>query len=74
MSSTKCHACGLVNFADRATCRRCDTELRPQGIEIPVAMRVEEGRGFWRWALWVFCVTATILISCYVSLIVRHQR
>lgn len=70
MSSTKCLACGVVNFATSATCRRCDAELPPGGFDLQgSAAPVETGRGFWRWVLWVFCVTATILISCYVSLI-----
>jgi hypothetical protein len=77
MSSTKCLACGVANFASSATCRRCGAELPPMelgaGSQSPVRSAqttpVDEGRGFWRWALWILCVTAAILISCYVSLI-----
>jgi len=79
MSSTKCHACGVANFASSATCRRCGAELPAidivPGLQSSISsartseIRGDEGRGFWRWALWVCAVTATILISCYMSLI-----
>jgi hypothetical protein len=79
MSSTKCHACGVINFANSETCRRCGTELPPIDMvpglrsSVPGAQtssaRIDEGRGFGRWVLWIVGVTATILISCYASLI-----
>jgi len=77
MSSTKCLACGVVNFATSTTCRRCDAELPPidtvHGPQSSVlgahAAPIEKGRGFGSWVLWILCVTATILISSYVSLI-----
>lgn len=79
MSSTKCHACGVINFANSQTCRRCGTELPPIDV-VPgppssvqgarkAAPQIDEGRSFGRWVLWVLGVTATILISCYVSLL-----
>ena len=79
MSSTKCQACGVINFANSETCRRCGAELPP--IDMVPRPRssvasaqassalIDEGRGFGRWVLWIFGVTATILISCYVSLL-----
>jgi hypothetical protein len=79
MSSTKCHACGVINFANSETCRRCGTELPPidtvLGPQSTVtgahasAATIDDGRGFGSWVLWILGVTATILISCYVSLI-----
>ena len=79
MSSTKCHACGVINFANSETCRRCGTELPPIDMvpgprsSVPGAQTsaapIDEGRGFGRWVLWILGVTATILISCYVSLL-----
>ena len=79
MSSTKCHACGVINFANSETCRRCGTELPPidmvPGLQSsvpgaqPSAAPIDEGRGFGRWVLWILGVTATILIGCYVSLL-----
>jgi len=70
MSSTKCHACGVINFANSQTCRRCGTELQLAEIDVqPAAVPIAGGRGFGRWVLWIFSVTAIILISCYVSLL-----
>jgi hypothetical protein len=76
MSSTKCHACGVINFAHSQTCRRCGSELRietvagpPSSIPGAHAVAIQEGRGFGHWVLWSLGVTATILTSCYISLI-----
>jgi hypothetical protein len=74
MSSTKCLACGVVNFASSQTCRRCGEELPPAGFDLQAsAVPVDEGRSFGRWILWVLAVTTTILISCYASLIVSSE-
>jgi len=74
MSRTKCLACGVINFANSATCRRCDAELPPTGFDIRASSApIEHGRGFGRWVLWVLSVTATILVSCYLSLIVSSE-
>jgi hypothetical protein len=70
MSSTKCRACGVINFADSPACRRCGAELTLAAVDVQaVPVPREQGRGFWRWVLWISGVTATILICCYVSLL-----
>jgi len=74
MSSTKCHACGVINFAHSQTCRRCGSELRietvagpPSSIPGAHAVAIQEGRGFGHWVLWSLGVTATILFSVSAS-------
>ena len=68
----------MINFANSETCRRCGAELPPIDMvpcprsSVPGAQTSAapiEGRGFGRWVLWILGVTATILISCYVSLL-----
>ena len=45
MNRMKCSACGVVNFANSETCRRCGAELLSDAPELkPAAGPVEEGR------------------------------
>jgi hypothetical protein len=74
MNRMKCSACGVVNFANSETCRRCGAELLSDAPELkPAAGPVEEGRSFGRWVLWILGVTAAILISFYASLLFSSQ-
>jgi hypothetical protein len=74
MNRVKCSACGLMNFATGETCRRCAVELPlPQREFQPLSAAVEASRGFDRWVLWIGGVTAIVLISCYVSLLLSSQ-
>ena len=76
--SKKCHGCGVVNFttarlaADVArSCRRSTWSPVP-GPRSPVFRRARLRSGGTRLrplGAWILGVTATILISCYVSLI-----
>jgi hypothetical protein len=74
MSRTKCHACGVINFANAVACRRCGAELPAEPIAVEAsAAPIDEGRSFGRWVLWIVGVTAAILIGCYMSLIVSSE-
>ena len=74
MSRTKCSACGLVNFASSATCRRCGAELWASEPEFqPRPALGPAGRGLGRWVLWILSVTTLILVTCYASLLVSSQ-
>ena len=74
MSRTKCSACGLVNFASSATCRRCGAELWASEPEFQPRPALETaGRGLGRWGLWILSVTTLILVTCYASLLVSSQ-
>jgi hypothetical protein len=74
MSRSKCLACGVINFANSETCRRCGAELPPAGLDLrPAAVAIDDGRGFGSWILWVLAVTTTILISGYASLLVSSD-
>ena len=74
MSRSKCLACGVINFANSESCRRCGAELPPAGLDLrPAAVAIDDGRGFGSWFLWILAVTTTILISCYASLLVSSD-
>jgi hypothetical protein len=75
MDSAKCPACGLVNFADVDACRRCGHGLEaytPARAAL-VRPRVDGGRGFWQWLLWIGGATITILLVAYASLLLTSD-
>ena len=73
MTDHKCAGCGLVNFAENQACRRCGAPLRAEAAaQIPPA-RGGRQRGFGRRVLWVFGMTAFLLVAGYASLLVTSE-
>lgn len=61
MASQKCPACGLVNWADEATCKRCGSALRPHSLSSS-----QLAPPVWKWFV-VYCVfMAVIYLLCIV--------
>lgn len=75
-SSPKCSACGLVNFADSETCKRCGVALHGVAFapeadsdEVEDGPAGEPRRGLLKRTLAVCGMTALLLLACYVSLL-----
>jgi hypothetical protein len=69
----KCAECGLVNFAVHENCRRCGVTLLPGHAIVETLVETERERGFGRKLLWVFGMTTTALLACYISLLVTSE-
>jgi hypothetical protein len=71
----KCRDCGLVNLATDERCRRCGAELGSAGDAAhDSADGVEvRKRGPARRAAWILGMTLTILVICYVSLLITSE-
>ena len=72
MSRNKCPRCGLVNFVENQTCRRCGEPLSTTRSDRPSRFYRRE-RGFGRKLLWVAGTTATLLTASFVSLLVTSD-
>lgn len=76
MSSIKCPRCGLVNFADRETCKRCEAALISEGREEPEGEEAPKRGLLWliKRALVVIGPTLAILLIFYGSLLKSSER
>lgn len=73
MDRNKCGQCGLVNFLDSQTCRRCGQLLLPAGSADPLPPRVRRERGFGRRLLWIAGATSTLFLLCFLSLLATSE-
>jgi hypothetical protein len=69
MTSTKCPNCGLVNFSNAESCKRCDTSfLTSDLIQESTSQEQTPRRTFGKRIIWVAGMTLTIILIWYFSL------
>jgi hypothetical protein len=74
VTSRKCTACGLVNFAENDTCRRCENPLPAPGFIPEQIEPAARERGIGRQLLWICGATLGLLLVGLFSLIVSSDR
>jgi hypothetical protein len=72
MSSNKCAACGLVNFATDETCRRCGASLDAAPMDEAQADE-RPRRKLWRRLLFTPALIVFILLIAYLSLLLTSD-
>jgi len=74
VATNKCVQCGLVNFAEHETCRRCGGFLGFRAAFDSQRAESPPERGLGRKVLWVCGATLTLLLVGLFSLIVSSDR
>jgi hypothetical protein len=69
MSSIKCQACGLVNYAGVSACRRCGRPIEPQIHNDPATPTPRKRRRYFRSTVRIIGLAGFIVFLWYASLV-----